>query len=426
MLGVDFSRAATRSLREKLSQRLSNFRRTILSPTPTVDVKELTRKYTIEQLNQSAEEYWQNMRSSREVRAKHYTLTGIEHLLVQIAHLVGGLNLYPGLTVLDFGAGTCYASRILNQLGMRVISCDVSATALDIGKSLSVQYPPVGEQPEHTFLPFDGKKFDLSDGSVDRIFCLDALHHVPSQADTLREMARVLSDGGIAGFAEPGPRHSSSAESQFAMRNHTVIESDIVLADIFDTAKRFGFTEMKIAVAPIYPIMVPIADLRRFLDKPRSLAIATKARVSNFPIFFLYKGVPKSTDSRVRDDLEGVLKLAKSEILGDCRTPVRFEVEARNTSPKVWRASGTKLGCVNLGAFLHESASKAGILKPKQYRFSLSLRDVQPGEVIRKEVNLGLLRPGNYILDIDLVSEHVCWFGSICNSKLSVAIRVRS
>ena len=414
-----------KSLREKVSQRLSTIRRKILRPTPTIDVKELAHKYTIEELNRSAEEYWQNMSTSQEVRAKPYTLTGIEHLLVQIAHLIGGLNLYPGLTVLDFGAGTCYVSRILNQLGMRVISCDVSTTALEIGRNLSAQYPPVGNQPEHIFLPFDGKKLNLSDGSVDRIFCLDAFHHVPSQGDILREMARVLSDGGVAGFAEPGPRHSSSPESQFAMRNHAVIENNIVLADILEAGKRFGFTEMKIAVSPIYPIMVPFADLPRFLDKPRSLVKVTKARVSNYPIFFLYKGIPKTTDSRVRDDLVGVLKIPRSEIVGDSRTPVRFEVEAENTSPKVWRASGTKLGCVNLGAFLHEPIDHASIARPKQYRFSLSVRDVQPGEVVRAEVDLGLLLPGTYTLDIDLVSEHVCWFDTTCSSKATIPVHVR-
>jgi SAM-dependent methyltransferase len=390
-----------------------------------IDVKEIIRKYSIEELNKAAEEYWVGMRTSRDVQAKPYVLGGIQHLLVQIAHLVGGLALYPGLTVLDFGAGTCYSSRILNQLGMRVISCDVSRTALEMGKELSAKYPPIGAQPEHLFLPFDGKRFDLPDGSVDRVFCLDAFHHVPYQVDILREMARVLTGGGIAGFSEPGPTHSLHPDSQFAMRNHTVIENDIVLPEIFENGKRFGFTEMKIAVAPIHPTMVPIGNLDGFFANPAPFVAGIKDRVLNYPIFFLYKGSPKVSDSRVGDELVGVLKSPKSEIVGNSRTPVRFEVRAENCSSKVWRASGPNLGCVNLGAFLHSAEPHQGIARSKQYRWSLSLRDVQPGETVGALVDLGLLKPGAYTLDVDLVSEHVCWFERNCNSKVTLALRIQ-
>ncbi len=393
-------------------------------PSPVVDVKELVRKYTVEELNSAAEEYWVGMRNSQDVRSKPYLLGGIQHLLVEIAHLVGGLELYPGLTVLDFGAGTCYASRILNQLGMRVISCDVSRTALEIGKELSIRYPPVGDQPEHLFLHFDGRRFDLPDGSVDRIFCLDAFHHVPSQTDVLREMARVLVDGGIAGFSEPGPTHSLHPESQFAMRNYTVIENDIVLPEIFETGKRFGFTEIKVAVAPIHPTMVRLADLEHFFASPVPYVAGVKDRVSNYPVFFFYKGTPKATDSRVGDGLVGSLKTSQAKIVGDSRTPVRFEVEAENTSSKLWRTSGGKLGCVNLGAFLRHAGSQEGIVPSKEYRFSLSLRDVQPGERVKATVDLGLVRPGDYVLDVDLVSEHVCWFERNCSSKMSVELHI--
>jgi len=390
-----------------------------------IDVKELVRKYSIEELNKAAEEYWVGMRNSKDILSKPYLLGTVQHLLVQIAHLVGGLTLYPGLTVLDFGAGSCYGSRILNQLGMRVISCDVSRTALKIGKTLSERYPPVGEQPEHVFLHFDGKSFDLPDGSVDRIFCLDALHHVPSQANTLKEMARVLTDGGIAGFCEPGPTHSLHPESQFAMRNHTVIENDIVLSHIFENGKRFGFTEMKVAVAPIHPIMVPIADLNKFFKKSGPLLHSIEQRVLNYPIFFMYKGTPQATDSRVADNLVGRLRTSNREIVGDSRLPVRFQVEAENISSKMWRASGPKLGCVNLGAFLHQPPQGGTIVPSKEYRFSLSLRDVRPGEKVSAVVDLGILRPGAYTLDVDLVSEHVCWFQNNCKSQLTLSVRIQ-
>jgi hypothetical protein len=65
-----------------------------------IDVKDLVRKYSIEELNKAAEEYWVGMRNSQELLSKPYNLGAVQHLLVQIAHLIGGLALYPGLTVL--------------------------------------------------------------------------------------------------------------------------------------------------------------------------------------------------------------------------------------------------------------------------------------------------------------------------------------
>jgi len=51
-------------------------------------------------------------------------------------HGASGLQLCPGMTVLEFGAGTCWAARIVTQLGCQVIACDVSASALQIGREL--------------------------------------------------------------------------------------------------------------------------------------------------------------------------------------------------------------------------------------------------------------------------------------------------
>jgi hypothetical protein len=54
---------------------------------------------------------------------------------------------------------------LLNQLGLRVISTDVSKTALDIGRTLAQRYPPVGHVPEHIFSLFDGERLDMPDRS---------------------------------------------------------------------------------------------------------------------------------------------------------------------------------------------------------------------------------------------------------------------
>ena len=51
--------------------------------------------------------------------------------------------------MLDFGAGSCWASRFLNQMGCRVISLDTSLTALNIGKELKKKHLVFGNQRVH-------------------------------------------------------------------------------------------------------------------------------------------------------------------------------------------------------------------------------------------------------------------------------------
>jgi SAM-dependent methyltransferase len=395
------------------------------SPEPFIDVRELMKKFSIAELNESAEVYWQHAEANPRIRAKPFNLGDLEHTLPQIGFLVQGLRMLPGMTVLDFGAGSCFASRMLNQLGMQVISVDVSRTALGIGRELDARWPPVGDVPPHRFSVFDGVTLDVPTASVDRVFCLDAFHHVPDQRSVLAEMARVLREGGIAGFCEPGPHHSRSPESQFEMRNSKVIENDIVLGDIFEHARSFGFTEMKVAAATVHPPLVPLAELGGYFDRANSLVEDVRHRTTNYPIFFLYKGEPRITDSRDGADLRADLKVSRVSLRARQGEPVRVSVDVTNTSPKTWLPSGASHGCVNLGGMLERTGRGLQLASSKEFRFGLSQVEVPPGgKVLGVEVKLEPLEPGDYVLQLDLVSEYVCWFGASSNTAVRVALRV--
>ena len=123
-----------------------------------IDVKQLLQQYTVEELCNHAETYYQRLEhwvyhlaipfSSSETVAE--TLNAFSHLLT-------GLHIVADLSVLDFAAGSCWASHILNQMGCEVISVDASPTALKIGQELVRQHPVFGVQPPHIFLPFNGR-----------------------------------------------------------------------------------------------------------------------------------------------------------------------------------------------------------------------------------------------------------------------------
>ncbi|MFT8243931.1 methyltransferase domain-containing protein [Roseomonas sp. BN140053] len=169
------------------------------------------------------------------------------------------LDAQPGQRVMDYGCGTGWLSRALAQQGLEVVGVDVSATAL--AKSVAytaVHMPQIATRIRHAQIT--GGKVPVEDQSVDRVVCYDVFHHVHDQATVLGEMFRVLSPGGRAVFIEPGPRHSRSPASQTEMRQHGVIENDVVLEEIWPLAQVAGFERCEVAVVPNLPLLLSLPE----------------------------------------------------------------------------------------------------------------------------------------------------------------------
>ena len=395
---------------------------------PSIDVKDLIKRYSVEELNRAAEEYFARLDNWDRLLAKPFASSNDAiHLLVQFSYLLQGLELHQGMRIVDFGAGPGWASRILNQMGFEVISLDVSRTALRIGAELAQRHRVFGAQPPHRFLAYDGHRIDLPDKSIDRVFCLDAFHHVPDQHAVLAEMSRILRIGGIAGFAEPGPAHSKDPSSQLEMRNFKVIENDIVLEDIRRLAQRTGFTEMKLAIGSTYPLRVSPERFVRFPDDPRiadEFLRSTADRIRNFPIFFLHKGRSEVDDSR---DMAGVTaEIETPESLTVSRgSPIVIRATFRNVSTKRWLPSGASPGSVNIGYFVHDlGVSEDRLAIGVEYRHHLSDHGVGAGERVHVVFELGSRDVGRYRVDIDLVSENVRWFQANGSKIASVLVTV--
>ncbi len=89
---------------------------------------------------------------------------------------------------------TCYAGIDLAQPALRS-----AATRLSSGDVERVSLLAASAAA----LPFRRDAFD-------GLFCLDALHHVPSQVETLREASRVLRPGSPVICIEPNPRYPAN------------------------------------------------------------------------------------------------------------------------------------------------------------------------------------------------------------------------
>lgn len=275
--------------------------------------------------------------------------------------------------MLEFGAGTCWASRWLTQLGCRTLSVDVAPTALKIGAELYRTQPPFGNMPAPQFIVFDGSRLPLPDASIDRIMCLDAFHHVPNPAQVLAEMARVLVAGGIAGFAEPGPEHSRSETSQYEMREHNVIENDIDLPALWQTAQRVGFTDLKLAAFNQNAQYLSLSEFDNFLaggPTAHAYTNATRLFLRDKRNFFLFKGTAQQRDSRFRAGLQASIRPLQNLVRGRAGETLTIRTAVTNTSPARWLPAAAGVGAVYLGfhvkdlngAMLHQSYHWATII----------------------------------------------------------------
>lgn len=386
-----------------------------------VDVAELIARYDHGEHVAKAEAYFANASGNPYYwRKPLYNGPEAAALLRNFSQVVTSLDLYPGVRLLDFGAGSCWSSRWFAYMGCTVTAVDVSRNALQLGEAIAAK-DPIRDQLHLDFLAYDGFHIDLPDGSIDRIVCLDCFHHVPDQRATLAEFFRLLRPGGVIGFSEPGPRHSLTAQSQYEMRNYGVIENDIDLDKIAAFAAEIGFSPPQVSYGA-KPRVTSVDEYNRIVSGDVDPALAKTVIDADAPwhvnerCFFLGKpGGPRiAKDSRTAAGLahEMAVALAASQEAGK----IAGHISIANVGDSLWLASN--IGAVNVGVHLY---GPDGTLINLDYaRVSLG-GEVAPGA--RVDMPFSLDDPGaGHFLEFDAVAEGVSWFDALGSKPVRIVV----
>ena len=82
-----------------------------------IDPKDVIRDLSVSELNDTADQYFASIDDYSHLFSKPFSdFRETACLMESLSFLIDGLSLSKGLTVVDFAAGSCWLSRILNQL----------------------------------------------------------------------------------------------------------------------------------------------------------------------------------------------------------------------------------------------------------------------------------------------------------------------
>jgi SAM-dependent methyltransferase len=367
-----------------------------------IDYRQIAEKFTFQEHAERADRYYACVGMNSPQMRKPFAdpLESVE-ISAGIAAILSGLNLFHGARVLDFGAGTCWLGRILAALGCEVTSCDVSEKALELGRRIAYE-----QGIAMKFARLSGAdRLPFEDGAFDRVVVFDAFHHCSDQLAMIREFARILGEDGIAAFHEPGPHHSRTAQSQFEMRTHDVIEGDIEVGDLIAEGEKVGFVDAMLGLFIARPVWCDLSGFNRFLAGDHAgLDAAARQESDNRRVFFMFKGCRTALDSRASTGLQAELSLRGEGVPGG----VRIRGTVKNTGPAKWLASGGGVGAVNIG--VHLFAAGGTLINNDYARLQLSAVPVRSGDSVRIDGIIPAPEMDHYTMIVDLVAEGVSWF----------------
>lgn len=392
-----------------------------------IDPKKLIEELGVEGLNHYSDEYYKRMDDSDIHIGKPYSYVQFAaQYLVSLGLILENFRVRPGIDVLDFGAGTCWISKILWQMGCNVIATDVSKEALRMGEKLFKEFPvPAPPNSKWETRLFDGHILPVEDERIDRIISFDAFHHVPNAEVVIKEFYRVLRDGGTVALCEPVGEHSVSEMSQQEMRNFSVLENDLDVGEMATQFRSAGFSGPLFKLSAVQGATFSIEERQDLLDggMPELVSESLRGQARNSGIMFFQKGeIHEDSRLAVPEGMQYEMSISESKLQLKVGEPKSLYARLRNTGTHRWlnKNEGT-YGEVAVGTQLLDHTTREVVEQHGRFHFS---RPLNPNDEYEMHLPIVINQPGRFIIRFDVVSELVCWFRDFGSKPCHVEVEV--
>jgi hypothetical protein len=210
------------------------------------------------------------------------------------------------------------------------------------------------------------------------------------------------------------------------MLEHGVCEREVHLFEAVRYGREAGFD--RVAVVPHYEPIVSFSpeDLEAAMttpserwrvrsgDHPVSFDAFVLQSTLSHPVLVLGKG-ERSPDSRMPRTLRARIVPSVTRV----GARVRGNVTVANEGDTLWLGGGDEAGKVRLGLQLLTPERK---LLQMDFARALLPGDVGPGGQVDVAVDVTLPDAAAYVLKLDMVDEHVCWFEDVGSRPVYVSL----
>ena len=381
-----------------------------------------------DEYNRAAEEYFSRCDTPSFLLNKPFSEpAALPKHLIDVGVLVNASRIAPGDTVLEFGAGSCWLSHMLNRYGCPTISVDVSATAIEMGQQMFRGDPHTNWTLGPRFLAYDGHRLPIDDESCDCIVIKDAFHHVPNQREVMHEMWRVLRADGVVAMSEPGRGHGHTHQSAREMRDWGVLENELTLENLATLARESGFKDVRVvATSPLVHWEIDARDLAGFMGG-KGFASYWKtfcAALEQHHYIVALKGVDRTTTRRPRR-LEAEITSSCSTVTVAAGRPIQLAIEILNKGDTIWLGGDQPTGgWTRIGAHLYRLGRVRELVDFDWWRGHLPA-EVPPGHRVMLTPAVPAIDvSGHYAMEFDLVIEGVEWFAGRGSNVLALEVLV--
>jgi 2-polyprenyl-3-methyl-5-hydroxy-6-metoxy-1,4-benzoquinol methylase/glycosyltransferase involved in cell wall biosynthesis len=341
------------------------------------------------------------------------------------ANIAVALGLPAGSSILDVGCGSGWMSEDFARLGYQVKGIDISPALIEMSRDRVARVPyDVDHQTtlRCSFAVHDIESAPLAE-KFDAVLCYDSLHHFENEAAVMRNIAAMLTVGGVLFILEgerPALGSATEAELLGVMTEYGTLESPFDYGHLRQILDEHGFAVIGdyasvnglFERATIEDERLPLKNVALNYHYLACKKVADGAAASTVPD----SRAPGILRARIALIERGPVQLKSGEALN-------IELEIENTGDTLWLAGReTRTGVVMPGVRILDDQ---GTLVSEFHGEPPLPRAVAPGETIQLKVeHAAPQRLGNYQLKFDLVDQQVCWFEDAGSEALTIQFEV--